>query len=224
MTASTQSPTEKTPLPPRGPRTWVMVLVGAIIVASGVVIGAGATVLILKNCLVTAPAAGAPAAAAIADDLRSRYDLTAEQAARVRQIMAERMEAIEAIRSAAHEKMRAEHEKLRAEMKTVLTPEQYARWSEHFDAVRPAPFGPPKGGPGVGPGGGRPGQGRPMFGEMPPGGGQPGQPGNPPQGPRGGQQQGPRGPGRTILPGGQNMPAQPPPPGSPDRPDAPPPP
>jgi len=184
------------PLPRRGPRSFIMVLVGLVIVASGVVIGAGVTVLWLKDRLAVPPSPGERTAAVIADDLRNRYDLTEEQARQVREIMVRRMEAIEAIRRDAHEKMAAEHEKLRTEMKAILRPEQFERWSAQFDALRPPPFGPPPGPPGPG----RPGPGRPMPGGPPPGG--PGHPGGP-------------GPGHPMRPGAPGMPGAAPPAGGP---------
>ena len=167
--ATTPLAGEGKPLPPRGPRPWVMVLVGLVIVVSGAVIGAGVTVLALKNRLAAPPTPGERTAALIASDLRNRYNLTDEQAKQVKEIMARRMEVIEAIRRQAHEQMAAEHETLRAEMKAVLTPEQFEQWLAQFESLRPPPFGPPggpgrAGGPrdGLGPRPGRgPGPGRP---------------------------------------------------------------
>ena len=171
-------PGEGKPLPPRGPRPWVMVLVGLVIVVSGAVIGAGVTVLALRNRLAAPPTPGERTAALIASDLRNRYNLTDEQARQVKEIMATRMEAIEAIRQEMRRKVAAEHEKLRVDMKKVLTPEQFERWLVQFESLRPPPFGPP-GGPGR-PGGppnpARPGGPRELLGPEPGRGPGPGRP------------------------------------------------
>jgi len=177
--AATPLPGEGKPLPPRGPRPWVMVLVGLVIVVSGAVIGAGVTVLALKNRLAAPPSPGERTATLIASDLRNRYNLTDEQAKQVKEIMATRMEVIEAIRQEMHKKVATEHEKLRADMKKVLTPEQFERWSAQFESLRPPPFGPPPGGPGR-PGGPlgppRPGGPRELLGPEPGRGPGPGRP------------------------------------------------
>jgi hypothetical protein len=202
------------PLPPRRSRPWLLAAVGLLIVVSGVVIGAGTTVLLLRDRIARPPSPGEETAAAIAADLRSRYDLTDDQTRQVREIMTRRMDAIEVIRREAHEKITGEHEALRAEMKAVLKPEQFQRWSAQFDAMRPPPgvFGP-----------GRPGPGRPMPGgplqPLPPGfsggpgrpapSGGPGMPGAAPPG--GGPREGPPGPRRDgPLRGPQSPPAGPP--------------
>ena len=213
------------PLPPRGPRTWAMILVGLVIVASGVVIGAGATVLVVRNRLIAPPLPDEQQARAIAADLRRRYALTEDQARRVQDIMARRMAAVEAIRQESHEKTTAEHDKLRVEMKEVLTPDQFQQWEDHFDSLRPPGFPPPPGQKGGPPGKGRPGKGpefgpgedRPMPRGQGPGPGRgPGQP-MPPGGPGRGPDQdmppdGPgkggwrRGPGQAMPPDGSGMP------------------
>jgi hypothetical protein len=164
MTGATNLPAGGAgPLPRRGPRTWILVLLGMVIVASGVVIGAGTTVLLLKDRLAPLPTPGERTAARIADELRGRFDLTEEQARQVREIMARRMDAIEKIHRDAREKMAAEHGKLREEMKAVLSPDQFERWSAQFEALRPPLFGPPPGPPGR-----RPGPGPGMPGGPPP--------------------------------------------------------
>jgi hypothetical protein len=157
------------PLPRRGPRTWVIVLVGLVIVASGAIIGAGTTVLVLRNRLIPPPPPGEKMASVAAEDVKDRYGLTDEQAGRVREVMTRRMEAIAAVREESREKVRAEHDKLRAEMKEILTPDQFARWETHFESLRPPGFPPPPGPPGPRPGKGRPGDDRPMPRGPPPG-------------------------------------------------------
>ena len=179
-------------LPQPGRQTWPLVLLGLVILVCGTAIGAGAAVLWLKDRL-AGPPRPERATPEIVRDLRSRYDLTEEQARRVGDIMQRRMEALEAIRRDAEEKFQAEHEKLRAEMKSVLTPDQYERWLAHFESLRARPPGPPPGGPGRPPMKGRPG---PDTGDRV----QPGRPPRPGQGPPPGQ--GPA-PGQGPGPGGR---------------------
>lgn len=145
--------------PPRAPRRWPMFLLGLVIVVAGAALGTGLTLLALGDRRPPPPPLGEGAAESIAADLQRRYDLNPDQSAKVKEIMTRRMATLESIRRAAHEKMMTEHEALRAEMKTVLTPQQFEQWVNHFESLRPPPFGPPPGGPGrPGAPGRRPGQ------------------------------------------------------------------
>ena len=192
------------PLPPPRPRAWPVVLLGVVILICGNVIGAGAAVLWLKQYLPPPPPPRATAAPEIARDMRGRYNLSEEQARKVQEIMEKSIEALDAIHRDAQEKGEAQRQMLRSEMKAILTPDQYAQWTAHFEQVG-ARRGPP-GGPGAGQGGpgreggGRPGPGvnppYPLPGKGPPG-GQPGMGGGPGQGP-----------GRPPLPGAGRGPGQ----------------
>jgi hypothetical protein len=176
-------------LPRPRSRTWPVVLLGLVILICGNVIGAGTAVLWLKQYLPPRPPPDRVAPDRIAADLRDRYNLSEEQARKVREIMQRSIEELDAIHRDTQEKAEAEREKLRGEMKTVLTPEQYAQWLAQFEALgarRGPPGGPDR--PGMG---GRPGQFAPGQG---PGGGRPGMGGGP------GPGQGP-GPGRPQPPG-----------------------
>ena len=152
-------------------QTLLTMALGAVILLSGTAIGTVAAMALLKDtstpALVESPTPPDRAAVAIAGDIARRYHLDQDGTDKVRRIMAERLKAIGAIRRQMHERIVAEHEKLRAEMKEALTPEQYGRWQERFEAVRRrARFGRPhrRRGPGRGPhwrGGHRSGQGFP---------------------------------------------------------------
>ncbi len=179
-------------LPPRGRRTWPMIVLGLVIVVSGAVIGAGTTVLLLRDRLARPPSPGERTADRIVEDLRGRYDLTEEQARKVREIMASSMDALDAIHRDAQSRAEAAREKLRTEMKKVLTREQFQRWESQFESLRPPGFGPPQGPPG-----------RPPGGKLPP----PGGPG--PAGPGQGQRLTPPG-DRPFPPGQGPMPGRPP--------------
>jgi hypothetical protein len=206
-------------LPQPGRQTWPLVLLGLVILVCGTAIGAGAAVLWLKDRLAGPPRPDR-ATPEIVRDLRSRYDLSEDQAKRVNDIMEHRIEALEAIRREAQQKFEAEHEKLRAEMKSVLTAEQYEQWLAHFESLRDRPPGPPPGGPTFQPPG-RPGQGGPV-----PPGQRPGprmRPGPSGQGPPSGQVPGPGRPGPGPAAKGGPLPPAPqqaPPRPLPDRPPA----
>ena len=158
-------------LPRPRSRTWPVVLLGLVILICGNVIGAGTAVLWLKQYLPPRPPPDRVAPDRIAADLRDRYNLSEEQARKVREIMQRSIEALDTIHRDTQEKAEAEREKVRGEMKTVLTPEQYAQWLAQFEALgarRGPPGGPDRPGmggrpgqfvPGQGPGGSRPGMG-----------------------------------------------------------------
>ena len=182
--------------PPRSKRAWPLALLGLAILVCGVIIGSGALVLTFPERLVRSAPAGERSAAIIAEDMRHRYGLTAEQASRVQEILSRRLSALETVRQEMQAKVEAEHDKLRAEMKQVLTPEQFERWSRELEARRPPPAGPPGGPPGIP---GRPPDRRP--GQYPP--------------------EGPLAPPGLSPPPDQRPPS-PPPPGPPDLPPPPP--
>ena len=63
-------------------------------------------------------------------------DLDARQRERVREAVGERLAAISKIRQEMAEEVVAEHDLLREELQEVLTPAQFAKWSQRMDEAR----------------------------------------------------------------------------------------
>jgi len=146
---------------------FVQILAATVILACGIVIGAGGALLRLKENIVPNRV---PPPGDVVEDMRARYDLTEEQAEKVKTALKESWERMRTIFQENREKMDAEFKNLSADMKQILTPDQFTKWESDIKARRrhrPRRFGPRRpdrrGGPGPGdrrPGGWQ-GRGRP---------------------------------------------------------------
>jgi Spy/CpxP family protein refolding chaperone len=166
------SPSGKKRLSLRKKQIYQQIIVAIIILACGIVIGSGATLLRLKDrMMMPGPR---PPLRDIVEDIQGRYDLTDEQVEKVEDIFSKRHETMRNLFEKIREQMDAEFKELSAEMKEILTPEQYESWENDFKSRRrgPGKFAP--GGPGSGrfghrrPGPGRRGRGRPEREEFRP--------------------------------------------------------
>lgn len=120
------------PLPPPDGRAWLALALGAIILICGMAIGVGATVLWRRGeWRRPGPRVGAFPAHMV-EHLRERYGLTEEQTRKARELFERSLKALHGVRRRMLPLIKAEHEKLRKEMRTILTPEQYERWSKDF--------------------------------------------------------------------------------------------
>jgi len=138
MTEQAENRTSGPSLPPvRGGRqAWAVMLLGAIILVSGIAIGTGGAMLWLGERPPRPPKPVDRAAMAIAEEIARTCELDDQQTERVHQVVAERLAAISKIRQEMVEEVLAEHELLREELQKVLTPEQFAKWSRRMDEAR----------------------------------------------------------------------------------------
>jgi hypothetical protein len=147
---------------------YLQMVVGAIILFCGIIIGSGATFLHLKDRLIMRRPR--PQLPDVVEDIQSRYDLTDEQAEKVEDIFKRSRETMHALFEESRKKTEAEFQKISVEMKAILTSEQYQRWENDFKSRRRGPGGFGPGGPGRrGPGPGRFGPGRRNPGRFGPG-------------------------------------------------------
>ena len=170
----------------RGRRQMYLQIVAAtVILACGIVIGSGAALLHFKDDIVPNRL---PPPGDIVRDMRSRYDLTEEQAKKAEAALGASRERMHTIFEAMSEKMDAEFKELSSAMKGILTAEQFERWENDIKDRRrrgPGRFGSGRGGPGSRPGSGGPGFG--PGGRGGPGGGRSGPGRRGPGGPEGGR-------------------------------------
>jgi len=169
-------PKPEHPLPPRRPplsrrQLLMQVVVAGIILASGIGIGTGGTILALKNRLVTRvrllpPGPPGPEPNSVVERWRGQYALTDKQAQQARETLVKQFTVTRALREKFMEAEKAEQEKFAAAMKKIFNPEQYGKWEEdlrkrfeHFRGMRP-PDG--RGGGRGGPPRGERGSGRSM--------------------------------------------------------------
>jgi len=156
----------KTHLSHRRKQICLQIIAGVIILFCGIVIGSGAAVLRLKDRMIMR--GPRPPLNAIVEDIRTRYDLTEEQAEQVEDVFGRRRKTSQALFEEFGRKIEAEFEELSVEMKGVLSPEQYERWERDFRDRRrgrgPWGHGPGRPGPRR-PGHRGPGPRRPGFPE-----------------------------------------------------------
>jgi len=210
-------PKPEHPLHPRRPpfnrRQLVMqVVVAGVILASGIGIGAGGTILTLKDRIVwhipttspdppdrdRPPGRRPDGGGGIVEMLRAKYSLSDEQTQQVKGVFDKRMQAARERWKELNAAEIAEREKLVEDMKPILTPDQFEKWHADYqkmmDDIGNRPFWGPRGDH-RGPPRGERGPGRSMD----------------PDGRRGG-----RPPDRFMGPDGRRMDRPPRPPMDPD--------
>jgi hypothetical protein len=106
-------------------------------------IGSGATVIVVYKMVVHAIRHPEEAPARITERVRNKLDLTDEQAAKVKEIVARRQKAIQAIRREMQPRIEKEVDGARDEVAALLDPEKARKWRERVDLLKdtwlPAP-------------------------------------------------------------------------------------
>ena len=108
----------------------LQIVVAAVIFASGIVVGSGGTILLVKHRVLWIQR-HKKQASTIARNIQTRYGLSDEQTAKVEGIFSKAMEGRRTIRSEMLTKFDTERASLVSEMKTVLSAEQFDKW--HID-------------------------------------------------------------------------------------------
>jgi hypothetical protein len=153
-------------LPPRRPpftRRQLMMqgVVAMVILASGIGIGTGGTILALKSRIITRvrlPGPPGPEPNEIVSRWRGEYGLNDKQAQQVKDTLTKQFAAIGELRQKFVQAEQTEREKFAAAMKKIFTPEQFTQWDEDikkmiehmqrarsFDGRRGGRGGPPRG-------------------------------------------------------------------------------
>jgi len=129
------------------------------LVLSGVAIGALGAVLLLERSRRPAPPPPPPAAAPFTREMELRLDLTAEQRARIQEVLDESRREADAIRRELRPRLESHLEATRARIAALLTPEQRVKFEELVQEdrrraertflegpppPRPEPPGPPR--------------------------------------------------------------------------------
>ena len=122
---------------PRARRRWLRtILLGIVILLCGMVIGGALTLHFRWPRLLLARHSWERMPEHIVERMRSELDLTAEQQREIEEILAKHHGAMESIRTEVEPRVEAQLDSMRREIDAVLTPEQAARWSEHFERMR----------------------------------------------------------------------------------------
>lgn len=122
--------------PSRRRSTLLMVLLGAVILLSGIVIGSGVTLLWLQHRLLYMVHHPEDAPKTIALRLQSKLDLTDEQTKQIEALFRERQKHIQALRREVQPRVVEQLTQAREEVARVLTAEQAKKWQAYFDGMQ----------------------------------------------------------------------------------------
>jgi hypothetical protein len=128
------------PLHPRRPplnrrQLLMQVVVAGVILASGIGIGTGGTILALKNRIIPRVRwmpvdPPGPEPNFIVARWKGDYSLSDKQAQQVKDILTKQFTALRELRQKLFQAEQAERDKSTASMKKALSPEQYAKWDQ----------------------------------------------------------------------------------------------
>lgn len=124
-------------------RTLVRIICEVIILISGIAIGAGGTMLLVKHRVIWI---GPPHkdAAAIAKEISKKYGLNEQQAKQVEDIFNRAFERKELQHDERDKQREQEAQLLITEMNDVLDRQQFERWNKDFQELREKFKKPPK--------------------------------------------------------------------------------
>lgn len=117
-------------------RQWRSFFLGILILLFGIAIGAGGTVVIMKRVILHAIHHPEEAPQRMTDRVRSRLDLSEDQAVKVKAILTERQKEIQALRRQIQPQVENELQKAKEDVAAILRPEQAEKWRERFDQLR----------------------------------------------------------------------------------------
>jgi Spy/CpxP family protein refolding chaperone len=126
---------------PKPPRTWLTLLMGAVLLVSGAVMGSGMTVLVIQKTIQQHSEGPPPHFnKQILRKLSVDLELTAEQEKAIGAIFETNQEHFRAIRKDLRGKVESELLGVREQVEAVLTPEQAKKWNRRFKDMRNRSF------------------------------------------------------------------------------------
>ncbi|MHB1035751.1 MAG: hypothetical protein ACYC35_12870 [Pirellulales bacterium] len=128
---------------PKRKRRWLRLVLMAIIFLSGVVIGAGSSVLFVHHRMVQVFQHPDQERERLVAAVRRHLGLSDEQTEKVERIFLKRQAALEAIRRDMHPRIAAELDGLDRDMTAVLDADQAVKWRTRFEFFRHTWFPPP---------------------------------------------------------------------------------
>jgi Spy/CpxP family protein refolding chaperone len=113
-----------------------MVVLGLVILGSGIVIGSVGTLVVVKRGIADAVQHPERIPERTVDRMARRYDLTDEQRAKVEAILTTRLQRMAQIRRRIRPHVDAQLDSLREDVAEVLSEKQAAQWREDFKRLR----------------------------------------------------------------------------------------
>ncbi len=117
-------------------RTWVYVVLWLIIFGSGVVVGAGSTLWVVRNRVLYGIQHPERAPAGLARHLQRMLDLDDAQRAQVEQIFERRQKELQKVRRTFQPEVEAQLDQVEQEVSAVLNDEQRTEWQTRFRELR----------------------------------------------------------------------------------------
>lgn len=134
--SETENHNQDTPLP-KPPKPWVTLLMGGILVFSGMVIGGGVTAIVVKDRVSTYDdRSNKPIPPRVVNYITRELDLSPDQSDSVKTILHDHNERFRIIRGDTAEQIQEAMSTMRSEIQAVLTPEQAGKWEKMFQKVR----------------------------------------------------------------------------------------
>lgn len=130
------SDSSKTPKLPKPPRAWMTLLMGGILLISGMVMGAGGSIVYLKNSLDEPVRSPKRFNKILRENIAEDLKLDAEQSEKVSAILEGHQKRMQAIRTEVHDEVEASFEAFESEVETILTPEQAKLWEKRVRKYR----------------------------------------------------------------------------------------
>jgi hypothetical protein len=119
----------------RHKQMFLRIVSAAVILASGIIIGAGGTILLVKQRVIWVGHKHKDAAD-ITKEISEKYGLNQQQTKQVEQIIAKAFKKKKSYDEEIDQKRDADTQIIIAEMNDVLTPAQFELWNKDFQAMR----------------------------------------------------------------------------------------
>ena len=116
----------------RGRQVRQLIVLGVVILASGIVIGFGAMTLCFKDRIVKPKRYAGKEYLQVAKRMRADYDLSEEQSRQMKELFKKQFAGMQSIQQESQQKMTTQRQELIANIKEVLTKEQFDKWLKEF--------------------------------------------------------------------------------------------
>jgi Spy/CpxP family protein refolding chaperone len=123
---------QKIPLLPKSPKAWLTLLIGGILVFSGMVIGAGGTVLLVQNRMDQPGNAPEHFNRRLAERMTRDMGLTEAQESNIHEIFKSHRAELRDVKESVRERIDSSFSSMQTEVEGILTPEQAAVWNERI--------------------------------------------------------------------------------------------
>ncbi|OQA03340.1 MAG: hypothetical protein BWY69_00521 [Planctomycetes bacterium ADurb.Bin401] len=120
---------------PAGNKLWIRLLCAFVILASGIAIGAGGTILLVKHRVIWISKAHMDANS-LTKLIAEKYDLDSQQTGLVRELINDAFVRKNLNDEAESARREMYAQKMITDMNSILTPQQFQRWSKDFQEMR----------------------------------------------------------------------------------------